>query len=141
MVHSRLVAALEQITGGRVELAKLSIVPFRFRVEAHDLTIHGTEPTDQAPYAHVDRLTAEIKIISVLERAYGFHSLALDHPVVHIIVYPDGSTNLPAPPMPARHDTTSPVEQLFAISVAHLQITHGELLWNNQNVPFEFMAG
>lgn len=140
LVRARLVAALEQVTGGRVELRKLSVVPFRFRVEAHDLTIHGTEPTGQAPYAHVDRLTAEIKVISVFERAYGFHSLALDHPVVHIIVYPDGSTNQPTPPMPVRR-ATSTVEQLFAISVAHLQITHGELLWNNQKIPFEIMAG
>ena len=140
MVHSRLVAALEQMTGGRVELAKLSIVPFRFRVEAHDLTIHGTEPTGEAPYAHVDRLTAEIKIISVLEREYGFHSLTLDHPVVHIIVYPDGSTNQPTPPIPAPRDN-SPVAQLFAISIAHLQIIDGELLWNNQRIPLQLMAG
>ncbi len=139
MVRSRLVAALEQMSGGRVELAKLSIVPFRFRVEAHDLTVHGTEPTGEAPYAHVDRLTAEIKIISVLEREYGFHSLTLDHPVVHIIVYPDGSTNQPTPPTPAPRER-SPVKQLFAVSIAHLNIIDGELLWNNQPVPFELMA-
>jgi translocation and assembly module TamB len=139
MVHARLVSALENITGGRVELAKLSIVPFRFRVEAHDLTIHGTEPTGQVPYAHVDHLTVEIKIISLFERQYGFHSLVLDHPVVHIIVYPDGSTNQPAPRMPAMQQI-SPVRQLFAISVSHMQITRGELIWNDQKIPLEFAA-
>ncbi|HEX6504127.1 MAG TPA: translocation/assembly module TamB domain-containing protein [Terriglobales bacterium] len=140
MVHARLIAALENITGGRVELAKLSIVPFRFRVEAHDLTIHGTEAAGQVPYAHVDLLTAEIKIISLFERQYGFHSLVLNHPVVHIIVYPDGSTNQPAPRAPARTEV-SPVQQLFAVSINHLQITRGELIWNNQKIPLEFTAG
>ena len=42
-VHGRLISALEQMTGGRVELGKFNVVPFRFRVEVHDLTIHGTE--------------------------------------------------------------------------------------------------
>lgn len=139
MVRARLVSALENITGGRVELAKLSIVPFRFRVEVHDLTIHGTEPAGEVPYAHVDRLSAEIKIISIFERQYGFHSLILEHPVVHIIVHPDGSTNQPTPHIP-RTAEASPVQQLFDISISHLQVTRGELLWDNERIPLQVSA-
>ncbi len=139
-VHARLVSALETMTGGRVELAKLSIVPFRFRVEAHDLTIHGTEPAGEVPYAHVDHLTAQIKIISLFEQQYGFDSLILDHPVVHIIVYPNGTTNQPPLRLPIVRET-SPLQPLFAMSVNHLQITRGELLWNNERIPLEFAAG
>jgi translocation and assembly module TamB len=139
MVRGRLVSALENITGGRVELAKLSIVPFRFRVEVHDLTIHGTEPAGEVPYAHVDRLTAEIKIISVFERQYGFHSLILEHPVVHIIVHPDGSTNQPAPRIPGNVET-SPLQEVFDISISRLQVIGGELLWNNELIPLQVLA-
>jgi translocation and assembly module TamB len=139
MVRARLVSALENITGGRVELAKLSIVPFRFRIETHDLTIHGTEPAGEVPYAHVDRLTAEIKIISIFEREYGFRSLILEHPVIHIIVRPDGSTNQPTPRIPHGTDTL-PVQQLFDMSVSHLRIARGELLWDDQKIPLELSA-
>jgi translocation and assembly module TamB len=139
MVRARLVSALESITGGRVELAKLSIVPFRFRVEAHNLTIHGTEPAGELPYAHVDRLTAEIKIISLFQRQYGFHALILDHPVVHIIVAPDGSTNQPTPRLTHKVER-SPVQQLFDLSISHLQVAHGELLWNNERIPLQISA-
>ena len=38
-----------------------------------------------------------MKIISLLSTTVGLHSLVLDHPVVHVIVYPDGSTNAPVP--------------------------------------------
>ncbi|HVO61147.1 MAG TPA: translocation/assembly module TamB [Terriglobales bacterium] len=139
MVRARLVSALENMTGGRAEVAKLGIVPFRFRVEAHDLTIHGTEPATEVPYAHVDRLTAEIKIISIFRRDYGFHALLLDHPVVHIIVHPDGSTNQPSPRVPNMAET-SPIKRLFDISIGHLQVTHGELLWDNERIPLQFSA-
>ncbi|HEY1271836.1 MAG TPA: hypothetical protein VGF08_07615, partial [Terriglobales bacterium] len=57
-VNRRLISSLERITGGRVELGKFTVVPFRFRVEVHDLTIHGTEPPGQAPWVHVDDTVA-----------------------------------------------------------------------------------
>ncbi len=139
LVRLRLVEALENITGGRVDVAKLSIVPFRFRVEAHDLTIHGTEPAGELPYAHVDRLTAEIKIISIFQREYGFRALILDHPVVHIIVHADGSTNQPRPRIPEQAEI-APVKTLFEIAITHLQITRGELLWDNQRIPLQISA-
>src|ERR1035438_5206794 len=37
MVRHRLVAELEKITGGRVELGSFHTTPFRFRVEVRDL--------------------------------------------------------------------------------------------------------
>ncbi|HYL15435.1 MAG TPA: translocation/assembly module TamB domain-containing protein [Terriglobales bacterium] len=136
MVHRRVAAALEQMTGGRVEVGRFSVVPLRFRVEAHDLTIHGREAPGEVPYAHVDNLVATIKIISVFEREFGFNSLTLDHPIIHIIIYPDGSTNQPTPTTSAK----SPVGELFSASIRRLEVRHGELLWNNQRIPLDFTA-
>ncbi len=36
-----------------------------------------------------------MKIISLLGTDIGLHSLALERPVVHVIDYPDGTTNVP----------------------------------------------
>jgi translocation and assembly module TamB len=138
-VHGRLISALEQMTGGRVELGKFSVVPFRFRVEVHDLTIHGTEGPGEIPYAHVDHLVAYIKIISIFESQYGFSSLSFDRPVIHVIVYPNGTTNQPSPRI-RDAATKTPVEQLFAVSIGRLQITGGELIWNNSRVPLALNA-
>ncbi len=98
MVRRRVVASLEKMTGGRVELGELHTIPFRLRVDARNLTIHGREASDQIPFLRVDRLQAEMKIISLLSTTIGLHSLVLEHPVVHIIDYPDGTTNAPVPP-------------------------------------------
>jgi translocation and assembly module TamB len=130
---------VEKITGGRVELGELHTIPFRLRVDARNLTIHGREAPDQVPYVRVDRLQAEMKVISILSTTIGLHSLVLDHPVVHVIVYSDGTTNVPAPPASLSSDR-GPVEELISLSVSRIEVQRGELLWEDQKMPFDFAA-
>ena len=137
MVRRRLVTELEQVTGGRVELGNFHVVPFRLRVDVQNVTIHGRETPDQVPYAHVDRLTAQMKIISILGAEFGFNSLVLDRPVIHIIVYPDGTTNQPTPSL-ERVTKINPVEKLFSLSIGRLEVRQGELIWNDQKIPLDF---
>jgi len=139
MVRHRLVAELEKITGGRVEIGSFHTIPFRLRVEVRNITIHGRESADEVPYAHADSFVAHVKIISVLGAELGFQSLLLDHPVVHVIVYPDGSTNQPEPKVQRASDK-APVERLFSLSISQLDVRDGELLWDNQRVPLDFVA-
>ena len=138
-VRRRVIASAEKLTGGRVELGELHTIPFRLRVDARNLTIHGREAKDQAPFLHVDRLQAEMKIISLLSTTIGLHSLVLEHPVAHVIVYPDGATNVPVPPVKPSYDQ-GPVEQLISLSVSHIEVQRGELLWEDKKVPFDFDA-
>jgi translocation and assembly module TamB len=139
MVRRRLVAELERVTGGRVELGGFHTIPFRFQIDVRDLTIHGREQPTDIPYAHVDRLIAQAKLISVLGAEFGFHSLQLDHPVFHIITYPDGTTNQPAP-KGGSVDARTQLQHLFSFSIGQLQVRKGELLWNDQKIPLDFAA-
>jgi translocation and assembly module TamB len=139
-VRRRIVTAMEDATGGRVELGTYHTIPFHLQVEIRDFTLHGLEDPDQVPLAHADSIIARIKVISLLETSFGFKSIVLDHPVVDFIVYPDGSTNLPTPKI-HRTSTETPVEQLFSLSINQLEVRRGEFLWNNQRIPFDFNAG
>jgi translocation and assembly module TamB len=139
MVRTRLITELENITGGRVELGSIHTAPLRLRVEARGLTVHGKESRDEVPYAHVDRVIASVKIISVLGAEFGFHSLVLDHPVLHLIAYSDGTTNQPTPRLKQVSGKTA-IEQLFRLSITRLEVRHGELLWNSQVWPLDFEA-
>ena len=139
MVRRRVVAALEKATGGRVEIGQIHTIPFRLRVDVRDLVIHGREAPDQAPYLRVDRVLVEVKIISLLSKEIGLHSLDVEHPVVHLIVYPDGSTNQPAP-LVSQASGKAPAEELFSLSVSHVQIQQGELLWEEKRIPLDFDA-
>jgi translocation and assembly module TamB len=139
MVRRRLINELEGITGGRVELRSIHTIPFHFQVEVRDLTIHGREAAGEIPYAHVDSLVAKFKLISTLGAEFGFRSILLDHPVVHILFYPDGSTNQPKPRL-RRIAQQTPSQQLFSLSISRLDVRQGELLWEDQKIPLGFVA-
>ena len=138
-VRRRIVTSLEEATGGRVEMGEFHTIPLRLRVDIRNLTIHGREASDQVPYFHVDRLEAELKIISIFSKEVGLHALTLDRPVVHIIVYPDGSTNQPSPPVKQAR-TGDPLARLFSLSVSRVEVDRGELLWAAQKIPLELDA-
>jgi translocation and assembly module TamB len=135
MVRGRLIAAMERATGGSAELGSFHVVPLRFQVEVRDLIIHGREAPGQIPLLHVDSMSATVSLSSVLGARIAFHTLTLHHPVVHLIFYPDGTTNRPAP-----RQSVASFEQLFSISVDRLAVEQGELLWQDERLPFGFVT-
>jgi translocation and assembly module TamB len=137
LVRQRLSATLERATGGRVELGSIHIVPFHFQLEVRNLTIHGRERPGEVPYAHVDSLMAQIKILSLPRTELGLNYVVLDHPVVHIIFYPDGTTNQPEPQV-KQGSQQPPVERLFALSISRLEVRHGQMIWGDERVPLDF---
>ncbi len=136
LVRQRLIATLERITGGRVELASFHVVPFHFQLEVRDLTIHGREQPGEIPYAHVNSLMAQVTVLSLLRTELGLSYVVLDHPVFHIILYPDGTTNQPEPRVKVSQQ--QPVERLFALSISRLEVRRGEMIWGDQRIPLDF---
>ncbi len=137
-MRRKVVAELEQMTGGRAELKSFHCKPAMLQFEVRDLTIHGLESSNQAPYLHADRLLIRLKILSLFRRQIGLRELELERPVVHIIVYPDGTTNQPAPGTKATGEALAGV--LFELAIDRLHVDRGELRWNNQRVALDFAA-
>src|SRR5215831_4797035 len=97
----------------------------------YDITLHGTENSDQPPLLQADKLTVSLKIISVLHRKVSLSELLILHPVVHVQVSRDGRNNFPtAPPS----QSSSPT-RVFDLAVGHAQITNGEVDYNDQKTP------
>ena len=64
--------------------------------------------------------------------------LVVDHPVVHLEVHPDGSTNIPPPGRPRREQNA--VQQLVVLAVGRIQLSHGVLLLNDRVLPLNISA-
>jgi translocation and assembly module TamB len=135
-LRKKVVAELELITGAKVEIHSLTWRVSRLQVEATGVTVHGSEPPGQAPLAQVDRIFVQAKIISLFRREIGLRTLVMDHPVIHLIVNPDGTTNQPLPKVAAESGT--PGQRLFDLAVGRIEINHAELMFNEQKLPFEF---
>jgi translocation and assembly module TamB len=136
-VRRVVVARLAQSTGGHVELKKFTWRPAHLEFEVDDLTIHGLEPPGQVPYAHVDRLFVRLQILSFFRRKIGISYLEADHPVVHLIVNPDGSTNQPRPKHPSTGNTS---DQIFDLAIGRTVLSDGVAILNEEQIPFSLAA-
>jgi len=136
-VRRKLIATLEDATGGRVEMASFNWNLSQLAFEARDLTIHGLEPPDQLPYAHVDRLLVRLHVISFFSRQFNLEQVDLRRPVIHLIVYPDGKTNAPEPKVKIQRNKT-PVQELFDLAINRADLRDGVLLLNERKLPLDF---
>jgi translocation and assembly module TamB len=138
LVRAKVIDQLEQITGGRVELKSLRWNLSKLDIEVDDLTIHGLEAPSDVPYAHFDHMTIRAKIISLLRKEIGLRYLAIKHPVIHLMVYPDGRTNQPTPK--TKKSNTDPIQTVFDLAIGRAELSDGLLIYNDRKVPFNIAA-
>jgi translocation and assembly module TamB len=139
LVRRRLIAELERITGGRVEIGSIHTRPFRLQADVRNISVHGRESASEVPLAHADRVVARLKISSLVRSEFGFREVVIEQPIVHVAFYSDGTTNFP-PRSAASVTSKTLVERLFALSIDRLELNHGRILWDNQTIPFDFAA-
>ena len=137
IVRNRVVLELEKATGGDVEMHSLTWNLSKLEVEAKGITIRGLEPATDAPLVHIDRLYARVHIVSFFERNIDLQQLTLEQPVIHIIVNPDGSTNVPEPKVKSSGDH---LQQLFDLAIGKGEVRNGALLLNEQKIALDFKA-
>jgi len=137
-MRQKMVSQVERATGGRVEIRSFRWHLSRLELEAWDLTIHGSEPAGAVPYAHVDHVLLRLKVLSFLGGRLGLRELLMQRPVGHIMVAADGSTNQPVPHPP--QSSAHPVEQLFSLGVDRVELSQGELIWNDRRIPLDLTA-
>ena len=134
-MRSKITAELERTTGGKVEMQSLTWKLSTLHFDVRGLTIHGTEGPTEAPYVHADDISVDARIVSFLSRKLALSNVAIDRLTVHLIVYPNGSTNQPRPRV-ATVNGQPAAEQLFNLAVTRIEIADGTLILNEEKVPF-----
>ncbi len=139
-VRVEVIDVLERSTGGRVDLAHFSWHLTKLEVEVDGLTIHGLEAPNEVPYAHLDKLLIRAKIISLFRAQIGLRLLQAEHPVLHLILYPDGTTNQPTPKTESKSSGKPVIDEVFDLAIDHVQVDNGLLLLNQRKIPFNASA-
>ncbi|MDR3748014.1 MAG: translocation/assembly module TamB domain-containing protein [Acidobacteriota bacterium] len=137
-VRGKVVAAVEDASGGKVELGAFHWNLAKLQFEGESLTVHGLEGAGELPYVHVDKVHLRLRIVSFVERRMDLDYLGLERPVVHLIVNADGRTNAPEPKVKPNENST--VQQLFDLAIARADLRDGMLLVNDHAVPLDFSA-
>ncbi|MGD0199629.1 MAG: translocation/assembly module TamB domain-containing protein, partial [Bryobacteraceae bacterium] len=134
-VHARIVAELEDATGGRVELKGFRFEWPAFRAGLDGLVIHGTEGPGETPLFQADSLTAGLKIVSLFRKRIDIQSLVVERPRVNVIVYADGRTNVPKPKAARR--AKSAIDTVLDLAVKRFQLVNGTLRFATLRLPLE----
>ena len=116
-----------------LKLADSTLILSTLTAHLYNITVRGTESPDQPPLLHADELTVRIKILSALHHQVALRELLIDHPVVHLQVSREGKNNLPTAPPSQSSSHTS----VFDLAVEHVQLTNGEVNYNDRKTPLE----
>ena len=136
VVRKRLISSIENFTGGRAEIASFHWRLLHFEAEADGLVIHGLEDPGEAPYVRIERLRVHISVRNLFSPYIRLHSLDIDRPSVHIIVYPNGSTNQPHP-QKHRRSRKSALDTLFDMRAGHIAVEQGIFDDDNRAAAFD----
>ncbi len=125
----------QRATGAKVDIGTVSFDWSTLRARVDGFVLHGKEPADEAPLVKVQSATFGFKIISAFERKVDLLSLRVEAPQVRVIVYPDGTTNIPgAPARPERLWS----EDLLNLKVGEYEVVNGTMEYDEQRVPLNF---
>ncbi|MDR3798833.1 MAG: hypothetical protein P4K93_11795, partial [Terracidiphilus sp.] len=136
-VRKRLITSLEEITGGRAEIASFHWRLLHFEAEADGVVIHGLEDPGEAPYAKIDRLRVVFSLRNLFSPTVRLRSLEIVRPSLHFIVYPDGSTNQPQPRQRSS-SSNSAIDTLFAMHASRISVEQGSLDYDCRNASFDY---
>lgn len=129
----KIVERADLATGGRAQIGGLDFNLSTLTAHLYNITLRGTEGPGQPPLLQADKLTVRTEILSVLHRQVALRELLIDRPVVHFQVSHEGKNNLPTAPANPSGSHTS----VFDLGVEHVQLTRGEMNYNDRKTPLE----
>jgi translocation and assembly module TamB len=139
LVRKGMIDWLEQASGGRVEIGAFHWHLLDLQADAEDVVIHGREAPGEAPCARIERLRASITLLGLISPRVLLRDLEISHPALHVIVYADGTTNLPTPRKPKK-PAKSALDTLFDLQAGHVSVTQGDLDFESRSTDFDFQT-
>ena len=137
VVRNRLVTELEQATGGKVEIAAFHWQLLRLEAEADGLVLHGRETQNEEPLGRIDQLRVRVSLLGLWSPSVRLSNLDIAHPQFHLIVFQDGTTNVPKPTRP-RQSSQRPLDTVFDLKAGHISIEQGLIDIDSRASGFDF---
>ena len=134
-LERRLLMALEETTGARVEVQDVRFHPIALQVIFHGMVIHGTESPQAPPLFSARTVVLRLSPANLLHREFRIRSLDWDGAELHLKTNPDGSTNLPGPV--TRYSAGQVIEQLMDLRIGRVTLAHSTFFWNDRPLSLD----
>ncbi len=137
-VRKGVIAQIEKMSGGRVELKEFRFNVWALRAELDDFTLHGREAEGMPPFFHADKLVVDLHVISVFGRKVSVESVLIENPVLDLRFDKDGNSNSPIPKRPGGKPWN---QRIFDLTINELRLNNGLLMINDVRVPLAVEGG
>jgi translocation and assembly module TamB len=137
-LEHRITASLQDLTGGRVEMAGFHFRPLRLEVDVGRLTIHGREAAADPPMIVAQNIEARVNPASLIQFRLLLRSFRWARAAISLRIMPDGGINLPGPAAPS--GLAEAVGNLLDLSSRKIQLDHTEIAWNSKHLPVDAAA-
>jgi len=135
-VREKIIAVVEESTGGRVEIGSFTFDWTHLTVRIRDFILHGREPREARPLVRVPLLELRLKLLTGFRKAVDLRYLGIHQPQVNLIVFPDGTTNVPQPRGHKPPSDKSGLETVVNLAVQRFEIENGLLEYAQQKSSF-----
>lgn len=117
--------------GAPVRLQSYDLHLSHLSLDMYGVVVDSAPPFQQTPLLQVDHVALALKITSLLHRTYYLDDIAIDHPVVHVIVDKQGRDNLPQ----TKESNTQSHTNIFDLGIRHFNLSKGEVHYNDDKMP------
>jgi translocation and assembly module TamB len=133
VLETQVVANLENLTGGRVEIAHFRFKPWLFQITMQEVVLHGSEAAGQPPLISVHDVEIGLSPGQFLHRRLRLRHVDLDELQVHLRTNSQGISNLPVPL--ERISPQQGLANLMNLSIGRLTLSHAAFFWNDEMQP------
>ncbi len=135
-VREKIIATTEESTGGVVELGSFQFDWTHLTVRIRNFVLHGTEPRGADPLVRVPLLELHLKLLAGLKQVVDLEYLGIQQPQVNLIVFADGTTNVPQPKIKTQPSEKSGLETVVNLAVHQFQIQNGLIEMSERKMDF-----
>jgi translocation and assembly module TamB len=140
-VREKVVMALAEGTGGRVEIGSFSFDWTHLSAAVANLVIHGSEPAGSPPYLSARRVEVHVRLFTSIHHLWDITYLGVEQPQATILVGADGSTNVPVPKQPAPSNSgKKPLRTVVDLAVGRCDLSNGSVTFNSRKQDFDLRA-
>ncbi len=134
-VRQRMVEEIEKASGGKTEIGTFNFDWKTMTGEVTGFVLHGKERPGEPVFLRVKRIVVGLKVISALKKEVDLASGIVDQPEFHLVVYPDGTTNLPSPAV--HREGTNFIDSILKLKMRRYEIRNGIVEFKEERVPLD----
>jgi translocation and assembly module TamB len=134
-VRDKIVGSVEEATGGTAQIGAFSFDWRHLKANVRDFVLHGLEPANAAPLFRAKLVEVDLKLLSPLEGFIDIAYLLVDTPQANVIVYPNGSTNIPAPKI-KKPTEKSGLETVVNLAIGKFELNNGSFSFAGRQTNF-----